>query len=105
MLDELREEVALAFQKWIGSRADSLAGQGFDVAQGVDIVWQDIGGGTYTVIAQMVSHETGVPVQSVEVVLGDSSLPPGPIPRCVPPAPKPNARQDAPPIPNARQDA
>jgi xanthine dehydrogenase YagR molybdenum-binding subunit len=40
---------------------------------------QDIGGGTYTVIAQMVSHETGVPVNKVDVVLGDSSLPPGPI--------------------------
>jgi xanthine dehydrogenase YagR molybdenum-binding subunit len=40
---------------------------------------QDIGGGTYTVIAQVVSHETGVPVNRVDVVLGDSSLPPGPI--------------------------
>ena len=40
---------------------------------------QDIGTGTYTVIAQMVSHETGVPVDKVEVVLGDSALPPGPI--------------------------
>jgi xanthine dehydrogenase YagR molybdenum-binding subunit len=40
---------------------------------------QDIGGGTYTVMAQVVSHETGVPVSKVDVVLGDSSLPPGPI--------------------------
>ena len=40
---------------------------------------QDIGTGTYTVIAQMVSHETGIPVQKIEVVLGDSALPPGPI--------------------------
>src|SRR4051794_35966391 len=40
---------------------------------------QDIGTGTYTVLAQMVSHETGVPVDKVEVVLGDSSLPTGPI--------------------------
>lgn len=40
---------------------------------------QDIGGGTYTVIAQMVSHETGVAVDKIEVVLGDSSLPSGPI--------------------------
>src|SRR5436305_14117885 len=39
----------------------------------------DIGGGTSTVVAQMVSHETGVPVHRVEVVLGDSSLPAGPI--------------------------
>jgi xanthine dehydrogenase YagR molybdenum-binding subunit len=40
---------------------------------------QDIGGGTYTVLAQMVSHVTGIPVTKIDVVLGDSSLPPGPI--------------------------
>ena len=39
---------------------------------------QDIGGGTYTVIAQIVSHETGVPLHKVQVVIGDSALPPGP---------------------------
>ena len=40
---------------------------------------QDIGGGTYTVMAQVVSHETGIPINRIDVVLGDSSLPPGPI--------------------------
>ncbi len=40
---------------------------------------QDIGGGTYTVLAQVVSHATGIPVNKVDVVLGDSSLPAGPI--------------------------
>jgi xanthine dehydrogenase YagR molybdenum-binding subunit len=40
---------------------------------------QDIGGGTYTAIAQIASHETGVPLDRIEVVLGDSALPPGPI--------------------------
>ena len=40
---------------------------------------QDIGGGTYTVIAQMVAHETGLPLSKIDVVLGDSSLPAGPI--------------------------
>jgi len=40
---------------------------------------QDIGGGTYTIFAQLVSHETGVPVNKVEVVLGDTALPSGPI--------------------------
>jgi xanthine dehydrogenase YagR molybdenum-binding subunit len=39
---------------------------------------QDIGTGTYTVFAEIVSDKTGLPVQKVEVVLGDSSLPPGP---------------------------
>src|SRR5271163_2743408 len=40
---------------------------------------QDIGTGTYTVIAQVVHELTGVPFDKIDVVLGDSSLPPGPI--------------------------
>jgi xanthine dehydrogenase YagR molybdenum-binding subunit len=40
---------------------------------------QDIGTGTYTVVAQIVSDRTGIPVEKIEVVLGDSSLPPGPM--------------------------
>jgi xanthine dehydrogenase YagR molybdenum-binding subunit len=39
---------------------------------------QDPGTGTYTVMAQIVSDKTGIPVERVDVVLGDSSLPPGP---------------------------
>ena len=39
---------------------------------------QDIGTGTYTVLAQVVSDKTGIPVDKIDVVLGDSSLPPGP---------------------------
>lgn len=39
---------------------------------------QDIGTGTYTVFAQVVSDKTGVPVEKIEVVLGSSELPPGP---------------------------
>jgi xanthine dehydrogenase YagR molybdenum-binding subunit len=39
---------------------------------------QDIGTGTYTVIAQVVSDKTGIPIERIQVVLGDSSLPPGP---------------------------
>jgi xanthine dehydrogenase YagR molybdenum-binding subunit len=40
---------------------------------------QDIGTGTYTVIAQVVSDKTGIPVEKIDVVLGDSSLVPGPM--------------------------
>ncbi len=40
---------------------------------------QDIGTGTYTVIAQVVSDKTGIPTSKIDVVLGDSSLPPGPM--------------------------
>jgi xanthine dehydrogenase YagR molybdenum-binding subunit len=39
---------------------------------------QDIGTGTYTVMAQIVSDRTGIPVNKIDVVLGDSSLPVGP---------------------------
>jgi xanthine dehydrogenase YagR molybdenum-binding subunit len=39
---------------------------------------QDIGTGTYTVMAQIVSDRTGIPVDKIDVVLGDSSLVPGP---------------------------
>jgi xanthine dehydrogenase YagR molybdenum-binding subunit len=40
---------------------------------------QDIGTGTYTIFAQVVNAKTGVPIDKIQVVLGDSSLPPGPI--------------------------
>jgi xanthine dehydrogenase YagR molybdenum-binding subunit len=40
---------------------------------------QDIGTGTYTILAQLTSQKTGVPLDKVEVVLGDTSLPVGPI--------------------------
>ena len=39
---------------------------------------QDIGTGTYTIVAQVVSDKTGIPVSRIEVALGDSALPPGP---------------------------
>ncbi|MFI8480134.1 xanthine dehydrogenase family protein molybdopterin-binding subunit [Pseudomonas sp. NPDC078700] len=40
---------------------------------------QDIGTGTYTVIAQCVSELTGLPLEKIAVNLGDSSFPPGPV--------------------------
>jgi xanthine dehydrogenase YagR molybdenum-binding subunit len=40
---------------------------------------QDIGTGTYTILAQIVADRTGVPLNKVEVALGDTSLPAGPI--------------------------
>ena len=40
---------------------------------------QDIGTGTYTMLAQIASDVLGVPVAHVTVSLGDTSLPPGPI--------------------------
>ncbi|MEN3367756.1 MAG: xanthine dehydrogenase YagR molybdenum-binding subunit [Burkholderiales bacterium] len=40
---------------------------------------QDIGTGTYTILAQLASQKTGVPLNKIEVELGDSTLPDGPI--------------------------
>ena len=40
---------------------------------------QDIGTGTYTIMAQTVADALGVPVENVSVELGDSSLPPAPV--------------------------
>ena len=40
---------------------------------------QDIGTGTYTIVAQVVSDKTGIAVDKIEVVLGDSSLVSGPM--------------------------
>jgi xanthine dehydrogenase YagR molybdenum-binding subunit len=40
---------------------------------------QDIGTGTYTILAQLASQKTGVPLDKIDVELGDSALPEGPI--------------------------
>ena len=40
---------------------------------------QDLGTGTYTIMAQTVMQETGVPWEMVDVKLGDSSLPKAPV--------------------------
>jgi xanthine dehydrogenase YagR molybdenum-binding subunit len=40
---------------------------------------QDIGTGTYTILAQLTSQKTGVPLDKIEVALGDTSLPAGPL--------------------------
>ena len=45
----------------------------------VSTATQDIGTGTYTVLAQIVSERLGLPLDKVQVVLGDTDLPPGPI--------------------------
>lgn len=40
---------------------------------------QDIGTGTYTILAQLVAEHTGIPLDKIEVGLGDTSLPLGPV--------------------------
>jgi xanthine dehydrogenase YagR molybdenum-binding subunit len=39
---------------------------------------QDIGTGTYTVFAEIISDRTGVPLDKIRVQLGDTAMPPGP---------------------------
>jgi xanthine dehydrogenase YagR molybdenum-binding subunit len=40
---------------------------------------QDVGTGTYTMFAQLVAAKTGIPIDRIEVVIGDTSLPAGPL--------------------------
>ncbi|WP_250455577.1 xanthine dehydrogenase family protein molybdopterin-binding subunit [Caballeronia sp. ATUFL_M2_KS44] len=40
---------------------------------------QDIGTGTYTILAQLVAEQTGIALDKIEVGLGDTALPIGPI--------------------------
>ena len=40
---------------------------------------QDMGGGTYTTLAQIVADVTGVPLDRIRPALGDSTLPPAPV--------------------------
>jgi xanthine dehydrogenase YagR molybdenum-binding subunit len=40
---------------------------------------QDIGTGTYTVFAQVLSEKTGIALDKIDVILGDSALPDGPM--------------------------
>ena len=66
---------------WIAERTESEAGVAFreDGTVRVSIATQDIGTGTYTVLAQIASETLGIPTNRIEVVLGDTSLPAGPI--------------------------
>lgn len=45
----------------------------------VEIASHDVGTGAYTVIAQMAAERLEVPVEKVDVVMGDSNLPPAPV--------------------------
>ncbi|HUD55409.1 MAG TPA: xanthine dehydrogenase family protein molybdopterin-binding subunit [Terracidiphilus sp.] len=40
---------------------------------------QDIGTGTYTIFAQVLGEKTGIPLDRIDVILGDSALPDGPM--------------------------
>lgn len=65
---------------WIGDRDAAEASVDLNVDGTVDVRCgtQDIGTGTYTVLAQVAAHATGTTPDKVRVGLGDTNLPPGP---------------------------
>ncbi len=65
---------------WIAGRfaAESRVELRADGSARVAIGTQDIGTGTYTVLAQIVAEATGIPIERIVVDLGDTRLPPGP---------------------------
>jgi xanthine dehydrogenase YagR molybdenum-binding subunit len=71
----------MASCSWIAARFDCTASIELrdDGTVRVASASQDIGTGTYTVMAQMVAETLGIPIERVEVVIGDSSLTPGAI--------------------------
>lgn len=71
----------MAACSWLGARQPTQASVDMkaDGTVRVACATQDIGTGTYTIMAQMVSAETGIALDRIQVALGDTSLPPGPI--------------------------
>jgi xanthine dehydrogenase YagR molybdenum-binding subunit len=71
----------MASCSWVAARfpADASIQLRDDGTVRVACATQDIGTGTYTILAQLAAQRTGVPLEKVEVALGDSSLPSGPI--------------------------
>ncbi|MEO5814630.1 MAG: xanthine dehydrogenase family protein molybdopterin-binding subunit [Gemmatimonadaceae bacterium] len=66
---------------WGAMRSDANASVeiGRDGTTTVRTATQDIGTGTYTVLALVVQEATGIPLDKIDVRLGDTTLPPGPI--------------------------
>ena len=66
---------------WIAGRFEAAANVQLrdDGTVRIACATQDIGTGMYTILAQLASEKTGVPLDKVEVELGDSALPDGPI--------------------------
>src|SRR6202041_3575498 len=71
----------MASCSWVAARfsADATVQLRDDGTARVACATQDIGTGTYTILAQLASQKTGVPLNKIDVELGDSALPDGPI--------------------------
>jgi xanthine dehydrogenase YagR molybdenum-binding subunit len=79
--DGLTLGLGMAGCSWVAARFPAAANIQLrdDGSCRVACATQDIGTGTYTILAQLASARTGVPLEKVEVELGDSSLPEGPL--------------------------
>src|ERR1700687_4086597 len=71
----------MAACSWIAERFAFIANVELrdDGTARVSSATQDIGTGTYTILALLASERLGLPIDKIEVVLGDTQLPPGPI--------------------------
>lgn len=71
----------MAAASWIAERFSCVASVELrdDGTARVSCATQDIGTGMYTVLAQLASEKLELPIEKVEVVLGDTALPPGPL--------------------------
>ncbi|MBA3860030.1 MAG: xanthine dehydrogenase family protein molybdopterin-binding subunit [Cyanobacteria bacterium PR.3.49] len=79
--DGLKLGWGLAGASWIAERwpAEVAVELRDDGTAKVSTGTQDIGTGTYTVLAQVLSDKLGIALDKIEVVIGDSTLPPGPL--------------------------
>ena len=79
--DDLLLGWGMAACSWVAGRSPCEANVELksDGTVRVTCATQDIGTGTYTILAQIVSAKTGVPLDRITVVLGDTALPPGPL--------------------------
>ena len=66
---------------WLGLRmpTDARVSLHVDGSAQLMCATQDIGTGTYTILAQLVSAETGIALDRIQVSLGDTQLPAGPL--------------------------
>lgn len=66
---------------WLGLRmpTDARVSLHADGSAHLMCATQDIGTGTYTILAQLVSAETGIALDRIQVSLGDTQLPAGPL--------------------------
>ena len=79
--DDLTLGWGMATCSWIAARFPAEASLELrdDGTVRVACATQDIGTGTYTILAQLAAEKIGISIGKVEAVLGDTQLPPGPI--------------------------